>query len=62
VQLTAGVDRKVELRPPPGTKRVRSNVTTKFAPSRVKDADEAKDTDEAKESDSGSDSELEIGD
>ncbi|KAG8707048.1 hypothetical protein FRC08_000728 [Ceratobasidium sp. 394] len=55
-QLTAAADRTVELRPPPRSKRLRSNVTANFAPSR------AKEEDEPKEVESGSDSELEFED
>ncbi|QRV85370.1 tetracycline resistance protein from transposon [Ceratobasidium sp. AG-Ba] len=55
-QLTAIADRKVELRPPPGAKRLRSNVTANFAPSR------AKSEDESKGSESSSDSGLEFED
>ncbi|KAG9098920.1 hypothetical protein FRC07_010574, partial [Ceratobasidium sp. 392] len=53
-QLTSATDRKVELRPPPGSKRIRSNVTANFAPSRAKD-----DETEQKGSDSESDLEFE---
>ncbi|KAG8743855.1 hypothetical protein FRC10_011323 [Ceratobasidium sp. 414] len=55
-QLTAAVDRTVELHPPTRSKRLRSNVTANFAQSR------AKDKAEPKGSVSGSDSELEFED
>ncbi|KAG9102408.1 hypothetical protein FRC06_002025 [Ceratobasidium sp. 370] len=55
-QLTAAADRTVELHPPRGSKRLRSNVTANFAPPRAKDANEPKG------SESGSDSELEFED
>ncbi|KAG8700437.1 hypothetical protein FRC09_005956 [Ceratobasidium sp. 395] len=53
-QLASSTDRKVELRPPPGSKRLRSNVTANFAPSRTKD-----DEDEPKGSSSESELEFE---
>lgn len=51
-QLIAKADRSVDLGPIPGTKRIRSNVTSNFAPSRPKE--------ENKGLESDSDSELEI--
>ncbi|CAE6512535.1 unnamed protein product [Rhizoctonia solani] len=61
-QLVANLDRSITLGPARGTKRVRSNVTTKFAPSREKEPETSEKAPEAKvpEPTSDSDSELEI--
>ncbi|KAJ1306564.1 hypothetical protein OPQ81_007565 [Rhizoctonia solani] len=61
-QLVANLDRSIDLGPAPGTKRLRSNVTSHFAPSRGKETEtKESETKEAQsKSDSDSDSELEI--
>ncbi|KAF8705195.1 Primase zinc finger, partial [Rhizoctonia solani] len=67
VQLVAKLDRSVILGPAPGSKRMRSNVTSHFAPSREKEAEDGeKDTGQVPGAglnlDSDSDSDLEIED
>ncbi|CAE6412801.1 unnamed protein product [Rhizoctonia solani] len=59
-QLVANLDRSIALGPAPGTKRVRSNVTTNFAPSREKGSETSEKVPEGPEPTSDSDSELEI--
>ncbi|CAE6468769.1 unnamed protein product [Rhizoctonia solani] len=54
-KLVANLDRSITLGPAPGTKRLRSNVTSRFAPSREKETKE-----DAPEPTSDSGSELEI--
>ncbi|EUC55690.1 Cdc23 protein, partial [Rhizoctonia solani AG-3 Rhs1AP] len=61
-QLVANLDRSITLGPSRGTKRLRSNVTTNFAPSREKQPEASGQAPETKgpEPTSDSDSELEI--
>ncbi|KAH7335529.1 hypothetical protein B0J17DRAFT_670528 [Rhizoctonia solani] len=61
-QLVASLDRSIDLGRVPGNKRVRSNVTTHFAPAREKEREMSEKEPEKKEPEptSDSDSELEI--